>query len=218
MKKGAENLNLHRALSDIAEIRAQLDKTETYRGFRSSAVGVSVILLLAGAFIQKAWVADSVLEIDRFLLVWFCVAITSLGTAVAEMLIRARVSESQLVTKMHWSLVRQIAPSLAVGFALTILISAHALDQPAEAGMMWALPGVWSMIYGLGLFTCRKHLPEQTLGVAIYFLVVGGLTLAYAWSTRELTGWQMVVSFGVGQALLAIVLFWNLERRRETES
>ncbi|MFT5302677.1 MAG: hypothetical protein ACI814_003494, partial [Mariniblastus sp.] len=73
MKKGAENLNLHRALSDIAEIRAQLDKTETYRGFRSSAVGVSVILLLAGAFIQKVWVADSVLEIDRFLIVWFCV-------------------------------------------------------------------------------------------------------------------------------------------------
>ncbi len=75
------------------------------------------------------------------------------------------------------------------------------------------------MMYGLGIYACHKHLPIQSMGVAVYFLVVGVLVLAYNWSTRELAGWQMVVSFGIGQAFLGLVLFWNLERRRdETES
>ncbi len=208
-------MNIHRALSDIAEIRAQLDRTETYRGFRSLAVGVSVALLLVGAWLEQAWVADPIVSVDRYLTVWFCVAIASATLALVEMSIRARVSENELVGKMHWSLARQISPSLLVGFVLTLVIVAHAREQPtASAGLMWSLPGVWSMIYGLGLFSCHKHLPSQTLGVAVYFLFAGILLLAHNWSTRELAGWQMIASFGVGQTCLAIVLFWNLERRR----
>lgn len=207
-------MNIHRALSDIADIRAQLDRTETYRGFRSAAVGISVGLLFAGAWVEKIWMVEPSAEIDRYLAVWFCVAVASGVLAFIEMLVRARVSENELVAKMHWSLARQIAPSMLVGFVLTLLIAAHALEQPSESnGLMWALPGVWSMIYGLGLFSCHKHLPAQALGVAVYFLAAGMMILAYNWSTRELEGWQMIASFGVGQAFLAIVLFWNLERR-----
>lgn len=208
-------MNIPRALSDIAEIRAQLDRTETYRGFRSAAVGVSGALVLAGAWIGNYWVTDAVVEVDRFLTVWVCVAIASAVIAFVEMMIRTKVSQSRMVTKIHWSLLGQIVPSLAVGFVLTLLIAVHALEQPAaEMGMMWSLPGVWSMVYGLGLFACYKHLPGHAVGVALYFVCAGAILLAYSWSTRELAGWQMVVTFGVGQALLALVLFWNLERRR----
>ena len=213
-------MNIHRALSDIADIRAQLDRTETYRGFRSVAVGISVAIVLAGAWMEETWLAEPAANVYQYLTVWISVAIASALIAFAEMLIRARISTNELVTKMHWSLARQIAPSLLVGFVLTILIAAHELEQPANSsGLTWALPGVWSMIYGLGLFACYKHLPTQTLGVAVYFLSAGMVILAYSWSTRELAGWQMIASFGVGQACLAIVLFWNLERRHgETEA
>jgi hypothetical protein len=208
-------MNIHRALSDIADIRAQLDRTETYRGFRSGAVGISVGLLFVGAWAEKTWVTDASVDVDRYLTVWFCVAVASAVLALVEMLIRARISKNELVAKMHWSLARQIAPSLLVGFVLTLLIAAHTLEQPEGSNdLMWALPGVWSMIYGLGLFSCHKHLPSQALGVAVCFLFAGILILAYNWSTRELAGWQMIVSFGLGQSYLAIVLFWNLERRR----
>ena len=98
-------MNIHRALSDIAEIRAQLDKTETYRGFRSAAVGISAVLVLIGAWVEQVWVSLPLVEVDRYLAVWFCVAVISVVITFAEMLIRARVSESGLVAKMHWSLV-----------------------------------------------------------------------------------------------------------------
>jgi hypothetical protein len=212
-------MNIHRALSDIAEIRSQLDRTETYRGFRSAAVGISALLVLIGAWVEKIWVAQPNVEVDRYLGVWFCVAVASAVIAFIEMLVRARISGNKLVAKMHWSLATQIAPSFVVGFVLTLLIAMHALEQSSETtGLMWALPGLWSMVYGLGLFACHRHLPRQAIGVAVYFLGAGVVILAYNWMTRELANWQMVALFGVGQAFLAVVLFWNLEKRRgETE-
>ena len=213
-------MNIHRALSDIAEIRAQLDRTETYRGFRSAAVGVSVALLALGTWVQSIWIVDFSTQINRYLTVWFAVAIASAAIAAIEMLVRSRVSENQMVGKMHWSLVRHISSSLFVGFALTALIVVHAHElsnspQPTtEASLVWALPGLWSMVYSLGLLNCRHDLPAPAIGVAGYFLFAGATLLACNWWTRELQGWEMLASFGVGQAYLAGVLFWNLERRR----
>lgn len=214
-------MNIHQALSDIAEIRAQLDRTETYRGFRSTAVGVSVLVLAAGAWAESCWVHDWASQIDRYLTIWFCVAIVSAAIAGIEMLIRSRISGNRLVGKMHWSLASHIAPSFLVGFVLTLVIAMHthevnamAEGQVTSAGLVWALPGLWSMIYSLGLFNCRRDLPTQAIGVAVYFLFAGVILLGYNWLTRDLGGWQMLASFGVGQAFLGGVLFWNLERRR----
>ena len=217
-------MNIHRALSDIAEIRAQLDRTETYRGFRSATVGISVLVLVVGCWLESIWAGGSAQQIDRYLVVWFCVAVVSATIAAIEMLIRSRVSGNQMVGKLHWSLAANIAPSFLVGFVVTLLIGAHAHEvsvaavsgqalQLGDADMIWALPGLWAMIYSLGLFNCRSNLPAQAVGVAVYFLFAGVLLLGYNWLTREVAGWQMLVSFGVGQSFLALVLFWNLERR-----
>ena len=213
-------MNIHQALSDIAEIRAQLDRTETYRGFRSTAVGVSVLVLAVGVWAESRWVDDWASQVDRYLAIWLSVAVLSAAIAGVEMLIRSRVSDNRLVGKMHWSLVRHIIPSFLVGFVLTLLIGAHAYEvataqgSVASANLIWALPGMWSMVYSLGLLNCRRDLPAQAIGVAVYFLFAGIILLAYNWSTRDLGGWQMLASFGVGQAFLGAVLFWNLERRR----
>ena len=213
-------MNIHQALSDIAEIRAQLDRTETYRGFRSTAVGVSVLVLVVGAWAESRWVDDWPSQIDRYLTVWLSVAIVSAVIAAVEMLIRSQISGNRLVAKMHWSLSRHIAPSFLVGFVLTLMIGMHGYEvnaiegvQGSRAGLTWALPGMWSMVYSLGLFNCRRDLPAQAVGVAVYFLFAGVILLGYNWMTRDLGGWQMLASFGVGQAFLGGVLFWNLERR-----
>lgn len=209
-------MNIHKALSDIAEIRAQLDRTETYRGFRSVATGVSVLVVFAGAWLQRVMVADPNTQIDLYLTIWFVVAVASLCLAGCEMLIRSRVSKNRLVNRLHWSLVSQMAPCLTVGFILTLLIADHAYENPhGDRGLLWALPGIWSMLYALGLFSCQRQLPAQAKGVAIYILLVGVLMLAHNWKTGVPEGWQMVASFGVGHFLLASILYWNVERRGE---
>ena len=215
-------MNIHQALSDIAEIRAQLDRTESYRGFRSATVGVSVLVLMLGAWVQSR-LENQPLEgislTDQYLLIWFWVAVVSAAMAIAEMWVRARVSGNRMVGRMHLALAGQIAPCLVVGFVVTLLVGMHAFEANqigrADTSLIWALPGLWSMVYSLGLLNCRSHLPRQVVVVAVYFLLVGVFLLAYSWRVREAAGWQMLVSFGVGQALLSLILYWNLERHRD---
>jgi hydrogenase/urease accessory protein HupE len=116
---------------------------------------------------------------------------------------------------MHRSLVFQLAPSLLVGAALTALIFVNETNQPVpEAGLLWALPGVWAMIYGLGLFQCSRNLPRPTAWVAAYFLISGLAVIVGSQLGWPMDHLQMVATFGVGQLLLSAVLFWNLERTR----
>ena len=207
------NVNIHQALSDIAEIRAQLDRTESYRGFRSTAVGISALMVLAGCWVQYVSVAHPALQVDRYLWIWFVVAISSICIAAVEMLVRSRISKNKLVNRIHWSLVSQMSPCLLVGFLLTLLISDHAIQQDlGEPNLMWALPGLWSMTYSLGLFACLRQFPSDAKWIAWYFLAAGGLLLFLNWQTRIPAGWQMFASFGVGQMMLSFILYWNVER------
>lgn len=211
-------MNIHQALSDVAEIRAQLNRTEAYRGFRSTAVGVSVLVVLVGAMFQCAHASDPTVQVDRYLTIWFLVAVVNIGVAGVEMLVRSRISQNQLVNRMHWSLVAQMAPCCLVGFVLTVLISEHAFEQvDSDGGLIWALPGIWSMTYALGLFSCQRQLPDQARSVAVYMLLAGVLLLAFNWTTRTPSAWQMVASFGVGHLMLAWVLYSKVERRRGQE-
>lgn len=210
-------MNIHRALSDIADIRAQLDRTETYRGFRSVAVGISVLVLIAGALVEKVWVLEPRMEVVRYLTVWISVAGLCALIAAVEMVVRGRISNNRLVWKLHRTLLFQILPSLAAGFVLTLLIASHAVQSPPTTDLMWSLPGTWSMLYGVGLLGCHRQLPAQSTLVGFYFLVAGAGLLVFGWFTNELAGWQMIVTFGVGHTLMSWVLFWNLEKKRGSE-
>lgn len=212
-------MNIHQALSDIAEIRAQLDRTEAYRGFRSTAIGISVLIVIAGAMAQSVSVADPNTQIDKYLTIWFVVAVSSICAAAIEMSVRSRISKNELVNRMHWSLVWQMSPCLLVGFIVTLLIADHAFENPSgDRGLMWALPGIWSLLYSLGLFSCQRQLPIQAKYVAIYLLLAGILVLAWNWRTGVPEGWQMIALFGVAHFLLALILYWNVERRGGEET
>ena len=46
-------MNIRRALSDVATMRAQLEKIEGYRSFRSLATGLSALVVITGAVVQQ---------------------------------------------------------------------------------------------------------------------------------------------------------------------
>jgi hypothetical protein len=82
--------------------------------------------------------------------------------------------------------------------------------------MSWVLPGMWAMVYGLGLWSCRQHLPQVANWAAVFYLISGAVCLNYS---LELTGlnsrlanWQMAAVFGIGQLLLGFLIYWKLER------
>ena len=217
-------MNVQRALSEVAEMRAQLDRTANFRGFRSLATGFSALVVLLGALIQTAWLEASSFQINVYLSIWLGVAFASSALAGVEMIARGVFSGNRQVWITHRRLIGNLMPSMIVGSALTLALANHAMGQSIQSpsfAMMWALPGMWAMMFGLGLFTCRHEMPRSANWVAMYYMVAGMVCLFFnsrltgqsSESFSELSAWQMVILFGLGQSFLGLVLYWNVERK-----
>ena len=217
-------MNVHRALSDVAEMRAQLDRTASYRGFRSLATGFSSLAVLLGAIIQTVGANAPMMQIESYLSIWLGVAIASSALAGFEMIVRGCLSNNRRVWITHRRLIGNLMPSLIVGCVLTLALANYAMEHTAavkDSSLIWALPGTWAMIFGLGLFTCRHEMPRMANWVAMYYMVAGmvcllinsqvGVTFNELFNQR--TAWQMVLLFGLGQSFLGLVLYWNVERK-----
>ena len=215
-------MNIHRALSDIAEIKAQLDRTQSHRGFRSVATVLSAVLALLMAVLlnqsietlSPAWFVDA----------WTLVAIVSLSVAFIEMKIRASGGHEDLVWKMHHDLGRQLLPALLAGAVLTFVLNDHRMPFFGTVGndaetylprLNHLLPGMWAMIYGLGIVACVQHLPRAAWLVAGWFLIGGSVCILLESSSLRHLNQQMAILFAGGQLALGAVLFWKLERHDE---
>ncbi len=204
-------MELREALAQISEIRDHLARTETFDGYRSATAAFSGSLALAAAVIQSIWIPDAAAELDAYLSLWLCVALVSALTAALEIVIRCRRNASERSARLSRMAVEQFLPSLAVGGLLTAAI---AWTAPEAA---WLLPGLWSVLFGLGLFSSARLLPRPVCGVGVHYIVTGIVCVAAAKRIGSLSPWLMVMTFGVGQLLAAAILYWTLERRHGQE-
>ena len=97
------------------------------------------------------------------------------------------------------------------GALLTIVLFRTA---PAS---LWMLPGLWQVVYSLGIFASCQLLPRPTFWVAVFYLGCGLAVLALAHGGAALSPWAMGLPFGVGQLLAAVVLYRTLECDHATE-
>jgi hypothetical protein len=164
-------LPLDEALAQISDIRGHLVRTETFRGYRS--------------------------------------AIVCLTVAAIEMSLRCARGASPLRIERTLQAVEQFVPCLAAGALLTCVVYRYA------GACVWMLPGLWSILFSLGIFASWRMLPRPTIWVAAYYLAAGTLSLAIAQGERALAPWVMGGTFGVGQTLAAAILYYMLERRDE---
>ena len=202
-------MNIHQALSGIAQIRQQIDRAESYRGFRSATTAFSgVLAIVCGVLLSQTTIASeffpSASAPSQFLIAWIAIACISITVACFEMLMRASRDDSGLVWRMHRNIAIQAVPTFAIGVMLTWLF--------ADNSLVIVLPGVWAMIYGQVLIACVQHLPAASRWVAAYFIVGGIVAIIFFASTIEGLHLQMMTLFGVGQLALGCVLHWNMER------
>ena len=73
------------------------------------------------------------------------------------------------------------------------------------------LPGLWALIFSLGVFASCRFLPRQMFAVGLWYLVCGLVCLMMASGRRVLSPWEMGIPFGVGQLLVAAVLRYGFE-------
>jgi len=199
-------MELHEALTQISEIRQQLARSEIYRGYRSLTTSVSGLLAILGAVLQPLFVASPDSELGRYLIFWIGIAAISAIVVGSEVWWRTRRTDSEALRQMTWLAVEQLSPSLVVGALLTLCIFQAAPE------VSWMFPGLWALIFSLGVFASHRLLPPASLWVALYYASCGLGCLYWGQGANALSPWQMGISFGGGQLMSAAILFWTLER------
>lgn len=199
-------MELREALIQITEIRAQMARTEVFRGYRALPVAITGLLAVAASGLQGALIADPSAQVDAYLTLWVATAGLSAAAAGAGMWLRRRGLQTSLGREVTWMAVEQFMPCLVAGGLLTAVLAKTA------PGSLWLLPGLWQLFFSLGVFASCRLLPRATVAVALFYLAAGGASLALARGEHAFSPWAMGVPFGVGQLLAAAVLYWNLER------
>ncbi len=175
-----------------------------FRGYRAMPVAFSGLVALFAALVQAVTIADPVLQIVPYLMLWIGAAAVSGLAAGLEMMIRARNSASPLTRELTWLALEQFCPSLVAGALVTVV-----LFRAVPEGL-WMLPGIWQILYSLGIFASCRLLPKPTFWVAVFYLGTGLAVLAQG--DAALGPWSMGLPFAVGQLFAAAVLYSTLER------
>lgn len=200
-------MELHEALLQISAIRRQLARSEQFRGYRAAPVAVSGMLAISAGALQAALISDPIDRLSAYLTLWIAVAAISLTICLGDVWLRYRKSAGRLRHETTQLALEQFFPCLIAGGLLTLVIVRSA---PHAAGM---LPGLWAVLFSMGLFASWRLLPRAIFGVAVYYLASGLCALSLAGGPAALAPWTMPALFGVGQLLTAGVLLLS-ERER----
>ena len=199
-------MQLDEALRQISDIRQKMVRSEVFRGYRSVTVGFSGIAGVLAAAVQQQWVASPDAQLGRYLGLWLGVAAASMIVAATEMYWRARRTGSGMARQHTLLAIEQFVPSMVVGALVTVTIVRGA---PQVA---WMLPGLWALVFGLGVFASARLLPRPVLAVGSYYVLCGCGCLLWGQAENAFDPRQMGISFGGGQLLGAAILYWTLER------
>jgi hypothetical protein len=199
-------MELRDALSQIAEIRAQIALSQVFRGYRSFSAVVSGVFAILAAAIQQRWVPHPAAHPGAYLFIWLGAATASLLLIGVEMAWRCRRMNSEIQTRLTMLAVESFMPSLVAGALLTAVVY---LMVPT---LFRLLPAFWMLFFSMGAFALSRILPRATFWSGAYYLAAGIISLALSNGEHTLDPWVMGAIFGVGQFVTAGILYWTLER------
>ena len=190
---------LQRALAEIRSIREQLARGMEFRGYGPSTLAATGVLALIAALIQAHWFPDPLRGVGAYLRIWTFTAGISLTVILIETVLRAQREHPVLAPQMVRSALEQFMPAIVTGLLLTVV-----LVRRAESSL-WMLPGLWQLVFSLGVFASVRFLPRQIFIVGLWYLSSGLSCLALG-DARAFSPWAMGIPFGVGQLMVAGVL------------
>jgi len=200
--------DLNQALAEIKQIRSQVARDTQFRGYGPASITASGTLALLVAAGETHWMRNRA-DFTVFAAVWFATALASFAMVAVQTAVRARRVHSGLALEMIQSAVEQFLPALMVGVLLTAVVMGAA---PREE---WMLPGLWQLLFSLGVFASCRFLPRQTFAVGVWYLVTGLTTLVLQSGSQALLPWTMGIPFGIGQLLVAAIMRYGFENAIE---
>jgi hypothetical protein len=195
--------DLNEALAEITAIRSQIARTAEFRGYGPVTVAITALLAIAAAETQARLFPAAAHDVATWLTVWISTAAIAICLIGFEMVVRSRTIHSGLAQEMIFHAVEQLVPAGVAGILVTVVLIKVA---PETA---WMLPGLWQILFSLGVFASARFLPSAVLAVAAWYLIAGLICLSWAASERALSPWMMGLPFAAGQLFAAAILQWS---------
>lgn len=192
-------MELHEALSQIDVIHRQMARTEKFRGYKALPTALGSVLALLAGLAQPILLPRPDENIPGYLLLWVGTAIVAGAISAGDAWRRHR-RDGRAGGMLIKLACEQFLPCVVAGGAVTVAVAAAPVD------IDWMLPGLWAVIFSLGLFASLRLLPDAMLVPAAWYLIAGCTCLALGPREAGLSPLTMIVLFGVGQAMLAAIL------------
>lgn len=193
---------LNRALGDISSIRRQMARSTEFRGYGPATLAATGLIAFLAATVQALLVPDPVNHISSYLSVWIWTAILSAALTGVQMYTRTRRMHSGMSQEMMHMAVEQFLPSAGAGLLITTVLVCYVPTA------LWMLPGIWQVIFSLGVFSSCRFLPRPMLAAGAWYLLTGLVCISFG-GGRALSPWAMGFPYGAGQLLVAGVLLFS---------
>src|SRR5262249_47342944 len=131
-------MELREALTRITEIRMQMARSETFRGYRALPVAGSGLLAGSGARGEALFSPEPMRQLEAYLALWVGAAVVSMGVVTAVIVWTYRRSDDSWSREITWLALEQFLPCLVAGGLVTLVLYVTAPE------IAWLLPGLWS--------------------------------------------------------------------------
>jgi len=192
--------DLERALADITAIRSQMARGTQFRGYGPVTVAATGLLALLAGAVQALFLPEPLANPLAYLALWVGMAAIAVVLAGAEMIARARREHGGLADEMLYAAAEQYISAGVAGTLTTVVLYRYVPEGLA------LLPGLWQIMLSLGVFASCRSLPRGMFAVGVWYLAAGLTVLALS-EAMSFSPLVMAVPFGVGQLMMAFVLY-----------
>jgi hypothetical protein len=151
-------------MANLRFIRETMEAAATFTavsGWGTVVIGVTAI----GAAALAAMTHSTA----RWIFIWLCEAALSVAISVYTMALKARAAKLPLWSEPARKILFSFAPPMAGGALLTLVFFEH--------GLVTLLPGVWMLLYGIGVVAAGTFSVRIVPVMGVAFMAVGTLAL-----------------------------------------
>ena len=198
------------ALLDIRNIRRQVAKTTEFRGYGPLTLSATAVLALLAGVAQSCWLAEPANHPAEYVALWLTTAVFCAALIATQMLTRAKRLHSGMADEMIRMAVAQFLPAAVAG-AVVPFVLLHVTHD-----VFWMLPGLWQIIFSLGVFASCRCLPRPMLLAGAGFLFTG-LGCRALGDSRALAPATMSGASAGGMMLVAVIHYFSARKASSDE-
>lgn len=197
--------DLNQALVDIRNIRRQVAQATEFRGYGPLTLTATAVVALLAGMAQALWLPEPATHPVQYVALWLTTGVFCAALIVTQMLTRARRLHSGMADEMIRMAVAQFLPAGVAG-AIVPFVLLHVTRE-----VFWMLPGMWQIIFSLGVFASCRCLPRLMRLAGAWFLLTGLGCIALG-DNRALAPAAMSGAYAVGMMLVAAIHYFSARK------